>query len=196
MCVCVYYCSTYYKAVHGDPSRKALKACVFITGVPIIKLFEWGEGDSGGHVLRETTSRSLCGLVCPSRTSDRGRLCERRKGRRKGAREGACTGAATMPEPPTLRLILNAAALAAASPTLIFNDWKNAARLKRNESDWLICDGTPVASSVSKVCLGLPVGLQKKKSQKLAVHAGGGCDICGEKRNVLIVSVLLPIAFD
>ena len=32
----------------------------------------WGEGDSGGHVLRETTSRGLCGLVCPSRTSERG----------------------------------------------------------------------------------------------------------------------------
>jgi hypothetical protein len=31
-----------------------------------------GEGDSGGHVLRETTSRGLCGLVCPSRTSERG----------------------------------------------------------------------------------------------------------------------------
>ena len=30
------------------------------------------EGDSGGHVLRETTSRGLCGLVCPSRTSERG----------------------------------------------------------------------------------------------------------------------------
>jgi hypothetical protein len=29
---------------------------VFITTVPIIKLFAWGEGDSGGHVLRETTS--------------------------------------------------------------------------------------------------------------------------------------------
>jgi hypothetical protein len=35
------------------------------------KLFAWGEGDSGGHVLRETTSRGLCGLVCPSRTSER-----------------------------------------------------------------------------------------------------------------------------
>jgi hypothetical protein len=46
--------------------------CVFITAVPIIKLFAWGEGDSGGHVLRETTSRGLCGLVCPSRTSERG----------------------------------------------------------------------------------------------------------------------------
>ena len=45
---------------------------VFITAVPITKLFAWGEGDSGGHVLRETTSRSLCGLVCPSHTSERG----------------------------------------------------------------------------------------------------------------------------
>jgi hypothetical protein len=34
---------------------------------PITKLFAWGEVDSGGHVLRETTSRGLCGLVCPSR---------------------------------------------------------------------------------------------------------------------------------
>jgi hypothetical protein len=24
----------------------------------------WGGGDMGGHVLRETTSRGLCGLVC------------------------------------------------------------------------------------------------------------------------------------
>jgi hypothetical protein len=43
-----------------------------------------------------------------------------------------------------LRLILNAAALAAASPTLLFSDWKNAARLDRNESVWLLC--TPVAA--------------------------------------------------
>ena len=48
LCVCVYYCSTYYKTVRV------------------------GGGDSGGHVLRETTSRILCGLVCPSRTSERG----------------------------------------------------------------------------------------------------------------------------
>jgi hypothetical protein len=27
-------------------------------------------GDIGGHVLRETTSRGLCGLVCPSRTRE------------------------------------------------------------------------------------------------------------------------------
>ena len=49
-------------------------------------------------------------------------MCERRRGRRRGAREGACTGAATMPHPWTLRLILNDAALAASSPTLLFID--------------------------------------------------------------------------
>jgi hypothetical protein len=47
-------------------------ACVFITAGPMKKLFAWGEGDSGRHVLRETTSRGLCGLVCPSRTSESG----------------------------------------------------------------------------------------------------------------------------
>ena len=45
--------------------------CVFITAVPIIKLFAWGKGDNGAHVLRETTSRDLSGLVCPSRTGTR-----------------------------------------------------------------------------------------------------------------------------
>jgi len=29
--------------------------CVFITAVPITKLFAWREGDRGGHLLRETT---------------------------------------------------------------------------------------------------------------------------------------------
>ncbi len=46
--------------------------CVFSTAGPTIKLIAWGEGDSGGHVLRETTSRGLCGPVCPSHTSERG----------------------------------------------------------------------------------------------------------------------------
>jgi hypothetical protein len=40
--------------------------CVFITAVPITKLFARGGGRNGGHVLRETTSRGLCELVCPS----------------------------------------------------------------------------------------------------------------------------------
>ncbi len=59
---------------------------MFITAVLSTKLFAWGEGDSGGHVLRETTSRGLCGLVCPSRTSER-----REKGdcvKEGGAEEG------------------------------------------------------------------------------------------------------------
>jgi hypothetical protein len=38
----------------------------------ITKLFVWVGEESGGHVLREATSRGLCGLVCPSRTSERG----------------------------------------------------------------------------------------------------------------------------
>ena len=58
---------------HNRPTP-ALRVCVcvFITAVPTTKLFAWGEGDSGGHVLRETTSRGLCGLVCPSCTSEVG----------------------------------------------------------------------------------------------------------------------------
>ena len=58
--------------------------------------------------------------------------------------------------------------------------------------DWRTCatrDDEP-----RPVRFGLPVGLQKKKTQKLAVHAVGCAHDSGEKRNVLIVSVLLPIA--
>ncbi len=42
--------------------------CVFITAVPFTNLFAGGgEGvERGGHVLRETTSRRQCELVCPS----------------------------------------------------------------------------------------------------------------------------------
>jgi hypothetical protein len=67
MCVCVYYCSTYYKAVRVG-----------------------GAGNNGGHVLRpETTSRGLCGLVCPSRTSERGGegYCVKEGGGEEGERE-------------------------------------------------------------------------------------------------------------
>ena len=90
-------------------------------------------------MLRETTSRGLWGLVCPSRTSERGGEgdCVKEEGEEKGSARGsaACIGAATMLQPWTLRLILNAAALAAASPTLLFRPWQNAARLNRNDSD-------------------------------------------------------------
>jgi hypothetical protein len=65
--------------------------CVFITAIPITKLFTWGEGGSGGHVLRETTSRGLCGLVCPSRISERGGEgdCIKEGGGEEGERERA-----------------------------------------------------------------------------------------------------------
>ena len=48
-----------------------------------------GVGDSGGNVLRETTSRGLCGLVCPSRTSERGGEgdCVKEGGEGEGERE-------------------------------------------------------------------------------------------------------------
>ena len=76
-CVCVFItCSTYYKVVHVChgvfTALPTLSVCVFITAEPITKLFAWGEGDSRGHVLRETTSRGLSRLVCPSCISERG----------------------------------------------------------------------------------------------------------------------------
>jgi hypothetical protein len=79
---------------------------VFITAVPIIKLFARGEGDRGGHVLRETTSRGLCGLVWPSRTSERGGEgdCVKEGGGGEGAegeREGErALGRLLCPVPP------------------------------------------------------------------------------------------------
>jgi hypothetical protein len=33
---------------------------LFVYAVPITKLFAWWEGDSRGHVRRETTSQGLC----------------------------------------------------------------------------------------------------------------------------------------
>ena len=46
-------------------------------------------GEGGGHVLRETTSRGLCGLVCPSRTSECGGEgdCVKEGGGEEGERE-------------------------------------------------------------------------------------------------------------
>jgi hypothetical protein len=65
--------------------------CVFITAGPSTKLFAcvWG-GDIGGHVLRETTSLGLCGLVCPSRTSERGGEGDCVKLEEGGGGEGKC----------------------------------------------------------------------------------------------------------
>ena len=76
--------------------------CVFITAVPLIKLCEWGEGDSGGHVLQETTSRGLCGVVCPSHTSEHGGEgdCVKEGGGGEGERERErALGRTTMTQP-------------------------------------------------------------------------------------------------
>jgi hypothetical protein len=45
-------------------------------------------------VLRETTSRSLCELVCPSRTSERGGqgYCVKKEGEKKGSVRGSVQG--------------------------------------------------------------------------------------------------------
>jgi hypothetical protein len=72
-----------------------------------------------------------------------------------------------MPRPSTLRLIRNTAALAAASPTLLFNDWKNAARWKWNESVWFRCDGTPVAVKCASVSRWACIVLQEVLVQAL-----------------------------
>ncbi len=62
---------------------------MFIIAVPITKVFACVGGEGGGHVLRETTSRGLCGLVCPSRTSEHGGegYCVNQGGGEEGERE-------------------------------------------------------------------------------------------------------------
>ena len=73
----------------GPTPPKVRSMCVFITAGPSTKLFAWGGGDIGGHVLRETTSRGLCGLVCPSSTSEHGGEgdCVKEGGGGEGERE-------------------------------------------------------------------------------------------------------------
>ena len=76
--------------------------CVFITAVPITKLFARGEGGNGGHVLRETTSRGRCELVCPSRTSERGGegYCVKGGGGEEGERERERAGGVRLRHSP------------------------------------------------------------------------------------------------
>ena len=100
--VCVfYYCRTYYKAVRVG-----------------------GGGEWRTCAMRDDEPRPVwMSLLITNHAlvnAGVGRLCERRRGSRRGVREGACIGGATMPQPWTLRLTRNTAALAAASPTLLF----------------------------------------------------------------------------
>jgi hypothetical protein len=46
------YSRTQESYIRQTPLISVQFVCVLITAVPIIKLFAWGEGDSGGHVLR------------------------------------------------------------------------------------------------------------------------------------------------
>jgi hypothetical protein len=98
--------------------------CVCLLLQYLLQSCSRGEGgNNGGHVLRETTSRGLCELVCPSRTSERGgkEYCVKEGRGEEGKREeGACKGGATTLQPWIFRLIRNADALAATSPTLLF----------------------------------------------------------------------------
>ncbi len=60
MCVCVFVTAVLvFQYILESCSRGG---CVFITAVTIIKLYAWGEGDSGGHVQRWTTSVCVCVL--------------------------------------------------------------------------------------------------------------------------------------
>ncbi len=50
VCVCVFVTAVLvFQYILESCSRGG---CVFITTVTIIKLYAWGEGDSGGHVQR------------------------------------------------------------------------------------------------------------------------------------------------
>ena len=62
--------------------------CVLLLQDLVQSCSRGGGEDSGGHVLRETTSRGLCGLVCPSRTSERGGQVDCVK--EGGGAEGEC----------------------------------------------------------------------------------------------------------
>ncbi len=77
-------------------------------------------------MLRETTSRGLSGLVCPSRTSERGGEghCVKEGGGGEGERQKERALWLPLRHNPDIKVLL-------------FSDWRKAARLKRrNASVW------------------------------------------------------------
>ena len=57
---------------HGGPTAaRTVCVCLLLQDLVQSCLRVCG-GDIGGHVLRETTSLGLCGLVCPSHTTEHG----------------------------------------------------------------------------------------------------------------------------
>ena len=53
----------YFNSTNVRDCVSHCQKCVFITAVPTTKLFARGGGGSGGHVVRETTSRGLSELM-------------------------------------------------------------------------------------------------------------------------------------
>ena len=101
-------------------------------------------------------------------------------------REGACIGGATMPQPWTLRLTRNAAALAAASPTLLFRPLSNAARLKLQLcflKETKKCLRTSSANDRSKY--------KAMDGKRVARSGAGGLLVEGRGVGGTVVSVLL-----
>jgi hypothetical protein len=65
-------CHYQQQAVSFHTCDKLFHTCVCLLLQDLVQsCLHGGGGDMGGHVLRETTSRGLCGLVCPSRTRTR-----------------------------------------------------------------------------------------------------------------------------
>ena len=76
-------------------------------------------------MLRETTSRGQCGLVCPSHTSERGgeEDCVKKEGEKKGSARGSVQGGCDYATTLNIEVDPQRRGLAAASPTLLFRDW-------------------------------------------------------------------------
>ncbi len=86
LCVCVYYCSTYYKAVRGGGGGWRVEDMCY--GARLL-FFVSARTNKRHHHLRETTSRGQCELVCPSCTSELGGegYCVKGGGEEEGERE-------------------------------------------------------------------------------------------------------------
>ncbi len=75
--------------VTGFHTSKGEGVCVCLLLQDLVQSCLHVGGGFGGHVLRETTSRGLRRLVCPSRTSERGGEgdCVKEGGGGEGKRE-------------------------------------------------------------------------------------------------------------
>jgi hypothetical protein len=88
------------------------------TSLPIMPHAAFGWRIHCGVEVTELSTNKQQSLS--SERGGKGDCVKKEAGGRRGAREGACIGGATTPQSSILRLILNAASLAAASPTLLF----------------------------------------------------------------------------